>query len=81
MRSAACSDVSLCDCEQTDDKGIFSTSLSHEYALAANAFGLSPKQLLELSRASIECIFAPERDKEALRQLWLESSTRTPLLG
>lgn len=64
----------------TDDKGIFSTSLSHEYALAAVAFGLSPKQLFELSRASIECIFAPEHDKEALRQLWRESAT-TSLLG
>ena len=79
MRSAACSDVSLCDCEQTDDKGIFSTSLSHEYALAAAAFGLSSKQLFELSRASIECIFAPEHDKEALRQQWRESATSSLL--
>jgi adenosine deaminase len=61
---------------QTDDKGIFSTSLSHEYALAAAAFGLSPKQLFELSRAGIECVFAPESDKEALRQLWREEEGR-----
>ncbi|ELR21169.1 adal protein [Acanthamoeba castellanii str. Neff] len=37
-------------------------------------------ELFELSRASIECIFAPEHDKEALRQLWRESAT-TSLLG
>lgn len=68
MHTEACWDtghpVALC----TDDSGVFCTSLSREYALAAKSFNLSPQQLRALSRAAIEQTFLSNSEKEALRQ-------------
>ena len=47
----------------TDDSGVFSTSLSREYALAAEAFGLSHTQLIELACASVEHSFTSPDEK------------------
>ncbi|XP_074651028.1 N6-Methyl-AMP deaminase-like [Tubulanus polymorphus] len=52
----------------TDDKGVFATSLSTEYQIAATAFSLSKKQLWELSQSSIDCIFSGDDIKLHLRQ-------------
>ncbi|CAF1053690.1 unnamed protein product [Brachionus calyciflorus] len=41
----------------TDDFGIFDTSLSREYSLISTAFNLSFKEMFDLSRRSIKCIF------------------------
>ena len=52
----------------TDDSGIFSTSLSGEYILAASSFGLGKKEMLELGRNAIEFIFADDEIKRELRE-------------
>lgn len=51
----------------TDDSGVFSTSLSREYAIAANAFGLSRQQLVELAEGAIDHTFLSAAEKAQLR--------------
>jgi adenosine deaminase len=57
---------SLC----TDDMGIFGSTLSQEYAIAAQTFNMDKRQLFDLSRNSIDSIFAGEAVKEKLREEW-----------
>lgn len=52
---------------QTDDKGVFNTSLSEEYQIAAKTFDLSTDQVWQLSYHSIDHIFADDSIKETLR--------------
>ena len=61
----------LCTMFQTDDKGVFSTSLSEEYALAAQSFSLSKKELWNMSFQAINYVFEDEVTKEELRKLWM----------
>uniref|UniRef100_UPI0035902B63 adenosine deaminase-like protein isoform X2 n=1 Tax=Myxine glutinosa TaxID=7769 RepID=UPI0035902B63 len=56
----------------TDDKGVFSTTLSEEYGIAATTFGLSPKQLWDISYNSIDFAFAQHDVKDKLRFTWNE---------
>ena len=60
--------VALC----TDDKGLFNTTLSAEYAIASRAFAMSEKDLYDLSESSIEYIACGEEVKSRLRSLWAE---------
>lgn len=55
----------------TDDSGIFCTSLSREYALAASAFGLSEADLAALTLKAADYAFISEDEKAALRQRML----------
>lgn len=55
---------------QTDDKGVFSTSLTEEYQLAAVTFDLSPNDLWRLSLDSMNYAFCEEHLKEKLREKW-----------
>ena len=55
---------------QTDDKGVFATSLSREYAVAAETFSLTQKNLWDLSYDSINYIFADDALKAQLRTTW-----------
>jgi len=55
---------------QTDDKGVFATSLSREYAVAAETFNLTQQNLWDLSYDSINYIFADYTVKEQLRTAW-----------
>nr|XP_002128674.1 adenosine deaminase-like protein [Ciona intestinalis] len=57
----------------TDDKGVFSTGLSSEYFIIANALSLSEEQTLKLSESAIDFIFADENMKAKLKQIWKES--------
>ncbi len=50
----------------TDDSGVFNTSLSQEYAMAAQAFRLSRKQLITLAAASVAFAFADDLTKGRL---------------
>lgn len=50
----------------TDDKGLFSTTLSREYALAAETFGLSNDSLLALAENAIEYAFCGQDIKNKL---------------
>jgi adenosine deaminase len=57
---------------QTDDKGLFSTTLSNEYYLAAREAHLSKSELFDLSYKSIDFIFGGNDIKEKLRQHFLQ---------
>ncbi|CAL9015186.1 unnamed protein product [Prunus brigantina] len=54
----------------TDDSGVFSTSLSKEYNLAASAFGLGRRELFQLARNAIEYIFADDEVKRELKEIF-----------
>ncbi|KAK4258980.1 hypothetical protein QN277_005365 [Acacia crassicarpa] len=54
----------------TDDTGVFSTSLSDEYRIAASTFGLGKKEMFELSKNSVEFVFADNGVKEELRSIF-----------
>ncbi|KAI7871852.1 hypothetical protein BDF14DRAFT_1759716 [Spinellus fusiger] len=56
---------SLC----TDDKGVFFSDLSREYAIAQKVFGLSNAELYEMSYRSIDMIFDADV-KDSLRKTW-----------
>ncbi|KAG8232061.1 hypothetical protein J437_LFUL012012 [Ladona fulva] len=56
----------------TDDKGVFSTTLSEEYCIAAKTFGLNIEQLWQLSYDSISYSFANESEKTKLTQTLME---------
>ncbi|XP_047519254.1 adenosine deaminase-like protein [Pieris napi] len=47
----------------TDDKGVFSTSLSQEYRICADVFGLQPPQLAKLAFNAVDYVFADEEKK------------------
>ncbi|KAI5211744.1 hypothetical protein AUEXF2481DRAFT_29772 [Aureobasidium subglaciale EXF-2481] len=53
----------------TDDVGIFESSLSSEYLLAAHHFNLDRKQLLELSRSACATIFGDADEVKRLSNL------------
>ncbi len=54
----------------TDDSGVFETSLSKEYAIAMQAFGLSQKDLWQLSYQAIQHTFLSREDQQQLRESW-----------
>ncbi|XP_071039244.1 N6-Methyl-AMP deaminase isoform X2 [Parasteatoda tepidariorum] len=56
----------------TDDKGVFNTTLSHEYYLAFEHYSLTQKELFDLSFSSIDHIFSPNTVKEDLKDRWSE---------
>ncbi|GAB4812986.1 hypothetical protein N2152v2_000032 [Parachlorella kessleri] len=51
----------------TDDSGVFATSLSREYAIAAAAFGISGEELAALALRGVDYTFLEEGEKAALR--------------
>lgn len=65
----------------TDDSGVFSTSLSREYAIAAASFGLDQVALLTLAEAAIEYCFIPADEKEALRSKFEGYRLKHPRVG
>ncbi|OVA10568.1 Adenosine/AMP deaminase domain [Macleaya cordata] len=54
----------------TDDVGMFSTSLSKEYNLAASAFGLGKEEMFQLARDATEFVFADDDVKKNLREIF-----------
>ncbi|KAI3934908.1 hypothetical protein MKW92_025076 [Papaver armeniacum] len=54
----------------TDDTGVFSTTLSREYSLAASAFGLGRREMFELTRSATEFVFADDGVKISLREIF-----------
>ena len=49
---------------QTDDKGVFATSLSEEYLIASQAFGLTRSELRTLAKAALEYGFDNDCKKD-----------------
>lgn len=61
----------------TDDKGVFGTSLSNEYRIAADVLGIQQRAIYDLSEKAIDHIFADDNTKRRLHQdwaLWLRNS-------
>ena len=56
--------------QQTDDKGVFSTTLSEEYSIMARTFNLTEEQVWNLSFSGIDHIFEGEAVKNDLKELW-----------
>ncbi|CAL4058725.1 unnamed protein product, partial [Meganyctiphanes norvegica] len=52
----------------TDDKGVFSTTLSEEFILAVQNFSLDDGHLEQLCYNGVDASFLPQADKEILRQ-------------
>jgi adenosine deaminase len=48
---------------------VFGSSLSNEYALIAEHFGLSRKEICDLARGAIDTIFGSEEEKATLREI------------
>ncbi|KAG8505249.1 Adenosine deaminase-like protein [Galemys pyrenaicus] len=55
---------------RTDDKGVFATTLSQEYQLAAETFHLTQSQVWNLSYESIDYIFASDCTRSELKKKW-----------
>ena len=58
-----------CLVQQTDDVGIFGSSLSKEYSLAVNHFALDKRDLIDLSYQASRSIFGSEVDRRRLNVL------------
>jgi adenosine deaminase len=50
----------------TDDPGMFDTDLNKEYRIAHEVFGLTARELTELSRESVRASFASQTTKTSL---------------
>ncbi|CAI9087784.1 OLC1v1021954C1 [Oldenlandia corymbosa var. corymbosa] len=62
--------ITLC----TDDSGVFSTSLSNEFVLAASTFGIGKKEMYELARDAINFIFGGDGVKEKLEEIFASAA-------
>ncbi|KAL1196383.1 N6-mAMP deaminase [Cardamine amara subsp. amara] len=60
----------------TDDFGVFSTTISNEYALAVRAFGLGKTETFALARTAIDATFAEDEVKQQLRLIFESASPR-----
>ncbi|KAI9480241.1 hypothetical protein BDB00DRAFT_857936 [Zychaea mexicana] len=56
----------------TDDKGVFFSDLSNEYAVCSTTFNMTRDQLFEASLRSIDAIFAGPELQSQLKQQWCE---------
>ena len=55
---------------QTDDKGVFATSLSEEYHIAAQTFSLNQDDVRKLSLEAIDAVFEENSFKLKLEKMW-----------
>jgi adenosine deaminase len=55
--------------QQTDDVGVFGSTLSNEYSLIAEHFGLNREEICKLAWGAIDTIFGSEDEKKRLRDL------------
>ena len=55
---------------QTDDKGVFSITLSEEYSIMAKTFNLTEEEVWDLTLNSIDYIFENDSVKNALKETW-----------
>ena len=68
-RAGACP-VALC----TDDCGVFDTSLSKEFAIAAGAFSLSKRELFALAHRAASLSFASDHQEARLQETFHQFS-------
>ena len=55
---------------QTDDKGVFSITLSEEYSIMAKTFNLTEEEVWDLTLNSIDYIFENDSVKNVLKETW-----------
>ncbi|ORY03702.1 Metallo-dependent hydrolase [Basidiobolus meristosporus CBS 931.73] len=60
----------------TDDRGVFGSPCSNEYALAARTFSLNKEELYSLSHLGIQGIFADDGTKTLLEKIWEDWKSR-----
>ncbi|RWR93410.1 adenosine deaminase-like protein isoform X1 [Cinnamomum micranthum f. kanehirae] len=60
----------------TDDSGVFSTSLTQEYALASSTFGLGKAEMFHLAQSAIDFIFAEDCVKTTLKERFDSASRK-----
>jgi adenosine deaminase len=60
--------------------GVFDCSLSGEYRIVADTFGLSPRDMLTASQRAIEFIFADDAIKSKLRDAWNSFAAQNTVL-
>lgn len=60
----------------TDDRGLFSTTLSNEYYLAASTFGIDKGEMISLARNAIDFVFAEDSVRRALMEAFLTAERR-----
>ncbi|KAG9136943.1 hypothetical protein Leryth_023165 [Lithospermum erythrorhizon] len=63
----------------TDDFGVFSTTLSDEYNMASSAFGLTKRDMFELSRNAVDFIFADDGVKRELQDIFASTERKLGL--
>ena len=54
----------------TDDKGVFSCTLSGEYSIAAESFGWTKEDMYNLSINALDHSFMEEVEKDEMRKMW-----------
>lgn len=62
---------------QTDDKGVFGTTLSQEYLIAGHTFSLSIQDLWKISYDSLDYAFMTAGERDELKShwnLWMDQS-------
>lgn len=66
---------------QTDDSGVFRTTLSKEYVHMVRLLGLSEGRLRQVCRDSVDYIFGTEDDKasviQVMKKWWDEKEDRS----
>lgn len=65
-----CIDIFLHITLQTDDKGVFSITLSEEYSIMAKTFNLTEEEVWDLTLNSIDYIFENDSVKNTLKETW-----------
>ena len=55
---------------QTDDKGVFATSLSEEYHIATLTFSLNQDDVRKLSLEAVDAVFEEDYFKLELKKMW-----------
>ncbi|KAF8404273.1 hypothetical protein HHK36_009155 [Tetracentron sinense] len=63
----------------TDDAGVFSTSISREYLLAASTLGLGEREMFTLARNAINFVFADDVVKNDLRKIFVSAAEKLEL--
>jgi adenosine deaminase len=54
----------------TDDKGVFETTLSYEYELAASVLGLRRAGLEQHAVQALNYAFVPQHERDAIHAKW-----------
>lgn len=62
--------MTLVDLFQSDDFGVFDTSLSKELEICAETFGLSQGDIIKLQERTINYTFASDSEKQHLVELF-----------